>query len=673
MTKFIFVFIYFLAFSAYSQDWEYYADWENEENSDSVRITGLYHHTWSYLYTNPDSTIYYVDILINECFEKGDAIWLSNAYGAKGAAYYMKSDFQTAIDELQNSIRAADFIDTSSTDPQVKELYYLAKSNSMNTIGAIYMNIDQNVKAKEYFIKSLSFDRLRADTSSVFSTYNNLGVIERSLGNYEKSKTYLRSVIGHDLNKGDTLGAAFSYINLGGVYMDLKDYDSAAYYYYLAEDVFENHEDGKYGLADTYVGIGIVEGLMGNPAKGITYCEKALNFSMESHDMQTIVYCHDCLHENYKKKGDFKNALKHHELYLSNLDSLTNDEQERALIQKEVSFGFEKKQLQDSLNLIKQKEVSEAQLNEKDAQLKQENTIKIAVSFGGFLVAIFAFVIYRRLKVTREQKAEIEHQKHIVDEKNQEILDSINYAKRLQQAILPPDKLVKSHIPNSFILYLPKDIVAGDFYWFANDENKQLIAAADCTGHGVPGALVSVVCHNALNRSFREYQLKEPGLILDKTREIVIEEFEKSEEEVKDGMDIALLSVARTKSKDEGEKITVQFAGANNPLWLVRNGELIEIKADKQPIGKYADQKPFTTHDVEVQKGDCLYMFSDGFADQFGGDKGKKYKYKPFKSFLAGIAHLEMDEQKAQIEEEFESWKSGYEQLDDLCVIGVKV
>ena len=259
---------------------------------------------------------------------------------------------------------------------------------------------------------------------------------------------------------------------------------------------------------------------------------------------------------------------------------------------------------------------------------------------------------------------ETQLQKIQLELKSQEILDSINYAKRIQSAILPSGKVVKEYLNESFILYKPKDIVAGDFYWLEQKGKLVLFAAADCTGHGVPGAMVSVICNNGLNRSVREYGLTDPGEILNKTREIVIQEFEKSEEEVKDGMDIGLCSL-------EGN--TLKYAGANNPLWIIRNGEVVETKADKQPIGKFDQLKAFTTHTFELQKGDSFYLFSDGYIDQFGGAKGKKFKSKAFKEVLLSIQDKSMEEQKKILDQKFESWRGKLEQLDDVCIIGVKI
>lgn len=275
-------------------------------------------------------------------------------------------------------------------------------------------------------------------------------------------------------------------------------------------------------------------------------------------------------------------------------------------------------------------------------------------------------VIERTAEVIH-QKDEAEKQRTLVEKKQKEIVDSITYAKRIQDAILPSESLVKKCLPNSFVVYKPKDIVAGDFYWVENIESTQSVvfAVADCTGHGVPGAMISVICNNALNRALKEFKLTKPNEILNKTRELVIEQFEKSDDDVKDGMDISLCMLnAQTKE--------LQWAGANNPLWIIRKKELIEIKPDKQPIGKHAVSKPFTAHFIPLEIGDCIYVFTDGFADQFGGSKGKKYKIAALRELLVKIAQNPMETQKQEIVSVFETWKGELDQVDDVCMIGVR-
>ena len=269
-------------------------------------------------------------------------------------------------------------------------------------------------------------------------------------------------------------------------------------------------------------------------------------------------------------------------------------------------------------------------------------------------------------KTVAERTEEVVHQKEIIQEKNKEIIDSINYAKRIQDAILPSPKIVKEHLPNSFILYLPKDIVAGDFYFVEPLKEKTIFAAADCTGHGVPGAMVSVVCANALKRTVKEFMIEDAGKLLDKTTEIVLETFEESETDVKDGMDISLC-VLNYKDKK------LQWSGANNPLWIIREGNCIEFAPDKQPIGKFDNRKPFTTHEIDLLKGDQVFIFTDGYADQFGGEKNKKFKLANMKSMFMEIHSWSCEEQMKEIKLRFENWRDGFEQVDDVCIIGLKI
>jgi serine phosphatase RsbU (regulator of sigma subunit) len=291
-----------------------------------------------------------------------------------------------------------------------------------------------------------------------------------------------------------------------------------------------------------------------------------------------------------------------------------------------------------------------------------------------------------------ERTAEVVKQKHLIEEKQKEILDSIHYAKRLQEAILPPLSFINEHLPNNFVLYQPKDVVAGDFYWAEMKDDKFFIAAADCTGHGVPGAMVSVVCSNALNRTVNEFGITNTGNILDKTRELVLETFAKGNSEVKDGMDISLLCIDKKNNK-------AFWSGANNPLWYIDSvtsstqpsvtssevekstatgldsaqPEIKEIKADKQPIGKTENPKPFTTHEIELKPGIQFYLFTDGYADQFGGPKGKKFKYKQLEEFLLENANKTMQEQHQTLLSKFSEWKGDLEQVDDVCVIGLLI
>ncbi|MBI2259362.1 MAG: SpoIIE family protein phosphatase [Flavobacteriia bacterium] len=331
--------------------------------------------------------------------------------------------------------------------------------------------------------------------------------------------------------------------------------------------------------------------------------------------------------------------------------------------------------------LNKDRELKNIEIAKKEAETKiQKNIIWFSVIMS-LLLLILAIFIYRGFVQKQLINRQLKDKNEVIEAKNKEILDSITYAKRIQSAILPQPKLVKEFFKDSFILYIPKDIVAGDFYWLENNDKNILFAAADCTGHGVPGAMVSVVCNNSLNRAVREFKLHDPGKILDKTRELVIQEFEKSNDEVKDGMDISLVSLSYKNKKNVNESnFDLSWAGAHNSLWLLRNGELIEFKGDKQPIGKFSHPKLFTSHQIETKANDCIYIFTDGYVDQFGGigithskPQGKKFKSSQLKSLLLNIYNQPMDIQKNILEEQLNKWKGDLEQVDDVCIIGVRL
>ncbi|MCT4580187.1 MAG: SpoIIE family protein phosphatase [Flavobacteriales bacterium] len=273
-------------------------------------------------------------------------------------------------------------------------------------------------------------------------------------------------------------------------------------------------------------------------------------------------------------------------------------------------------------------------------------------------------ILKERQEVINKNKR-IERQVGIIEDAHKEITDSINYSKRIQNAILPSQKKRISLLPNSFILYKPKDIVAGDFYWVEEKGNQTYFAVGDCTGHGVPGAMMSVICTNALNRALNEYNTLSPDKVLNKTRSLVIESLETNLNNVKDGMDIALCSI-------EGQ--TLNYAGANIKLYIIRNNEILEFKPDKQPIGQYIKAAtPFNNHLITLEKEDCIYLVTDGYVDQFGGEKLKKFKTPQLKKTLLEACKLPINQQKDFLNQTFENWKGGLEQIDDVCIMGVRI
>ncbi|WP_343631721.1 tetratricopeptide repeat protein [Fluviicola sp.] len=600
-----------------------------------------------YLYTYPDSASYYADQLYEMAGNMHSRKYQAAALNVQGASFSLRGDNTRAIAYFTRSLKIME---------SLKDRKGIA--SCLNNIGVIYNEQEKYEKAAEYYERALVINKQLGDSSSLALSYSNVGSVYRSLKNYSKSIQYHQKSIDiyQALQDDYSLGMSFHFI--GTAYFDMGDLQKALEFNEKSIPYYEKSEN-VIGLPEVFNIMGKIYDKKGDIQQAIYYNKKALELAKKVDAPAAMRESSFSLYGDYKKLGKFKDALEMHELYLVMRNRVTNEESQQELIKQELSYEFEKQQALDK----KEHEKKLAIAAEKE---QQQKVIILAIGIGSLLVLIFAIVVINRLRVTRRQKEIIEHQKDLVEEKQKEILDSITYAKRLQDAILPPVSSFKEQFPESFILYKPKDIVAGDFYWMEKTGDSVLIAVADCTGHGVPGAMVSVVCSTALNRAVLEFGLTDPGKILDKTREIVLETFAKSSKDVKDGMDISLVSI-------HTQTLEMHWAGANNPLWYISDNIFNTITADKQPIGSSFAPQPFTSHQLQLKKGNLLYLFTDGYADQFGGEKGKKFKYTPLKELLLKNAARSMDSQEVLLESTFENWKNGIEQVDDVCIIGVRV
>ncbi|MBL4593076.1 MAG: tetratricopeptide repeat protein [Flavobacteriales bacterium] len=565
-----------------------------------------------------------------------------------------------------------------------KENYQKGIGEVLVSLGAIHLTQNNNVTNIKYLEQAVVILEEIGALRGLATAYNNLGAAHRKQKDLTNTIKYFKKGLEIQKKIGDVRGEALSLNNIGYAYYRQNKQLLAIDLFGLSLEKYSELDD-EFGMSLVHSGMATLLLRDYEETNDKAIYKKAKKHAIKSYSLAKKIgspkMIRDASYGLSKIYVIENNGMKALELYKESMlmrDSLNNESTQKATAQQQAKYEYEKQKVlddaaHDKLLAIEQEE-------------KEKQQILTGATAGGLgLVILFLIFVFNRLRVTKkqkrvieEQKREVEQQKEVVElahsqlaEKNQEIMDSITYAKRIQNAILPPAKVVKEYLQESFILYKPKDIVAGDFYWLEsvapisnNKETKVLFAAADCTGHGVPGAMVSVVCNNALNRSVREHGLTDPGKILDKTREIVIEEFEKSDEEVKDGMDIAICSL-------EGN--TLKYAGAHNPLWIVRNGEILETKANKQPIGQFDNPEPYTTHTFELQKGDAIYIFSDGYVDQFGGEKGKKFKARAFRELLLSIQDKKMEEQKTIIDESFETWRGNLEQIDDVCIIGVRI
>jgi len=616
-------------------------DIEKTKTKAYVNIGNIYADLGQY-----DTSIYYYNKGIEIAKIQKDKLFEANILNNIGTVYTDKGDFELAIDCYAKAEKINELIDNKS-----------GKAAAIGNIGLIYYYQSDLQKAVTYFKKALVLNREIGKMDKVANSLNNLAAMyslldsmDQAIACYDESKDIYRAMN----HKG---GMALIAQNTANLYFLIKNTKDGLMAMDEAIKLYTELDEPK-GLGKSYKSIGqhyFESSNYGLAIDNFKKAEEILTPLEVKHDLRSL---YSQIAETYAKSNDHKNSTKYLKLFIAVNDSIYNSDKHKQIADIQEKYDTEKKQ--------KEIELQQAQIAKKNIEVKQQTTQKFALGVGLFLSLGLLFIVYNGYKQKKKSNQIISLQKEEVEEKNKEISDSINYAKRIQHAIFPSDKTIAKNLKNSFIYYLPKDIVSGDFFWVENIGDNVYFAAADCTGHGVPGAMVSVVCNNALNRAVREYQITEPAKILDKIKELVIETFEESNEEVNDGMDICLCKL-NTKTNE------LEYAGANNSLYIVRNKKLIDYKADKQPIGTHIHNNPFTNHKMDLQPNDSIYLFTDGYADQFGGKNGKKFKYKPFKELLVSISEKSLSDQKKHLSSTFNNWKGDLEQIDDICIIGIKI
>jgi serine phosphatase RsbU (regulator of sigma subunit) len=638
-------------------------DWKRIEYYEAMEETYEYHG--NYL-----MAIYCTDSLISLLDNADRTQDLADAYRLKSMLHDHLGQYPEALEMSQEGLKI------------FKEIGdIIGEANSYNDIGVLHYYAENYTKSMDYLDKSFVLFKELKDTAGIAMYYNNMANNYFDMLELQTSLSLYKKALEFDIILEDEEGQCITMSNIGENYADLGEFYKAEKILLEALVIAERLED-PWSITNPLRGLGYLYQKTSEFHKAVRVLEKNVRICAKIDALPEQSQNYELLYTLYKSKGDYERALGYYEEFKDLTDSLFSMEKERIMGEMEVKY-----QLEDKANEISQiKQEDQIKDLEHRREIESEQGKQFLLIFGLIGIAVVLFFALRGMNakkranillqdqntIIQTKNNEIESAYHQIEEKNIEILDSIRYAKRIQSAILPPRSRIQALIPDSFIIYQPKDVVAGDFYWLEQKNDEILIAAADCTGHGVPGAMVSVVCNNGLNRSVREHNLTDPGKILDKTREIIMQEFEKSDEKVNDGMDLALVSL---KSTDESDKKILSYAGAHNPLWIIRKGEteIEEIKPNKQPIGSYPDPQPFTTHHLELKKGDTFYLFTDGFADQFGGDKGKKMKTINFKKLLLSLSKRTLHEQKSRLESAFDEWKGPIEQLDDVCIVGVRV
>lgn len=554
-------------------------------------------------------------------------------------------------------------------DYYYKALRYAEKTNnkkflatSYNSFGNIFSSQKEYNKAVHYFSKALKLNTEIDDKLKMSFNYLNLGNTYSSLNRLDSALHFYNKALGIQTKQKNVVGQAYSYNAIGFIYYKKNEPEAALDYYKRAYVIAKNSDD-----ADLYSSLLLHMGLayfkMNNIEEALKYYTEAEEYTRKVKWTSELAESLAGLSKIYRSKGDYKKALDYYTEHKALKDSMNNAEVGKKISSLEYNYQIE----QD-------KKISELQ-NEK-VRIKHEEEVRtqrvIIWSISIFLLVVFvlSIFIYKAYKqkaaankIISSQKSEMEKQKNIVEEKQKEILDSINYAKRIQYALLAHSDFLQNALPQHFILFKPKDIVSGDFYWALEHNDTIYVAVCDCTGHGVPGAFMSVLNIGFLNEAIKEKNILQPNEIFNYVRKRLIENL--AQEEQKDGMDGILICINK-KSK------LVTYAAANNEPILIRNGELTELEKDKMPVGKGERANSFNLFTFNFAPNDCLYLYTDGYADQFGGPKGKKFKYKQLNELLIRTNHLSVEEQKTELNKTINVWKGDLEQVDDLCIMGIK-
>jgi len=639
----------------------------------------------------PNALLYYTKGLhLKE--ELGDSAGIARSYNNIGLVYENQSDFPTALEYFFKSINiSADLKDSNNM------------SLTNNNIGIIYLE-QGDTQAIKYFRKSMQICRNRGDKAGMADAYTNIGKVYESKDRNLMTTLdcFLKSMhLRMETNNLD--GMAYSYNNLGKLYSrfieqpdsvkkrlialyyahtipspTLKDIDiilmdSALALQQKALEIGKKIND-KYTVVYALVGIGEITKERGEYASALYYFREGAALAKQINTRHEYYAQLDDISQCFEKMGKPDSALYYFKLATIEKDTIFNGDKKEELGREEAKNEYVKKQAVAEAENKRQMEVAQE-------QHKRQQLIIYSGAIGFIMLAFFAFFINQRLKIARQQKSIIERQKEgldkaffqledakqLLEEKHKDLTDSIHYAKRIQTALFTTEKYLGQHLPEYFVLFKPRDIVSGDFYWALEYKGTFFLACCDCTGHGVPGAFMSLLNITFLHQAITEKKLSQPNQIFDNIRTTLIEALNPDgSTDTKDGMDAVLCSI-------NFEKHLLGAACANNPLWIIRKGELIEFKADKIPIGEGNETKSFTLHETNLQKGDCIYMFTDGYADQFGGPNEKKYKQAQLKELLLSIHLKPMSEQKKLLEESFTSWKRNFEQVDDVCVMGLRV
>jgi len=565
--------------------------------------------------------------------------WFGNYFNAKG-------DYTQSLRYLFEAEKAFEKLKS-----------YKRLAGTYNLIGNTYMGLGNNKGQKEYFTKCYDLAVEHKLTAQMAYGAGGLGNYYTSLKEFDEAIRWNGIAAGLFKETHNYIGYAIINTNIAAQYRELGNMPKAEEFVNLSEQ-YLGQANLNYASFVCYQEKGQQADLKKNYPEALSYYTRALDLMLADKANHNISETYKALSDVAYKAGQYKESADYLRSHVQYKDSVFNESSSKQLLDVQEKYETEKKDAAIEI-LNKENDLSKSELNRKKV------LIYSGISVVVLLLVLFVFVIKSNIRKNKTN-ALLEGQKIIIEEKQKEILDSINYARRIQYTLLANQDMLHALLPQHFILFEPKDIVSGDFYWLTHKDGFIYLAVCDCTGHGVPGAFMSLLSSNFLNEAINEKHLSDPGQVLDYVREKLINNLDGGN----DGMDAILLKLPE-KKEDSGET-ELQYAAANNKLIRVHGQELEELIADKMPVGKGERPGNFTTRRFRATKGDMLYLYTDGYADQFGGEKGKKFKYKTLNQLLLNISTHSPAEQENTLRKTFTTWKGFLEQVDDVCVIGIK-
>ena len=571
--------------------------------------------------------------------------------------YISLGDLNYSID---NYVKAANYYKLSYP------LYKQAKSK-LGMATSINCMADISYEQEQYQDAILNYRKAKTmfeDLKDVLGNANctqRIGSIHYNMNNIDSATYFHHQSLALYTKIGSKMGQAYSYRSLGMSHNAIHDYTTAEEYFKKSFDLFVDVGDNM-GIANAHYHFGESYYNIGNFQKAIEETILSLEFAEKIGSNEIKLFSSELLAKCYDKLGDYKNAFYYSRMNKTVSDSLHSGDNIRKITQLQMQFQFDKETSEKEVEQLK-KDISQ------EAILNRQKVYTYTGGFIGFVALLLAFIFFKNFKEKQKNNFILSKKNETIAQKNQDLTDSIEYAQILQNAILPQKSILYKSFPNSFIFYQPKDIVSGDFYWFAQRDNQFFVTASDCTGHGVPGAFMSLLgneyLHQEINNKEKLTTPKQTILGLDEKikKSLHIHEKHKS---AKDGMDLALCSINM-------DSLELEFCGANNPLYLIRNGELKVFEPNKGSVGSMHETSNLISHNWQLLKGDLIYMFSDGYLDQFGGEKGKKFMRKRFQNLLLENWRLDMKEQQEVLNNNIATWMGKHKQLDDMLVIGIKI